>query len=152
MRKKTLGNYEHVKSVFVKYLEDNKKRKTLERMAILEQVYHAKGRFELETLYTKVKKSRFRVSRPTLYNTLNLLIECGFVVKYKFPDKEPSYEFVFDRGSVVHSHIYNTKTQQVTDFSDVRIDRMIKDIEKKFSVVVKNCNVVLYCEDKVMKS
>lgn len=107
----------------------------------------------METLSNKVKRAKFRVSQPTLYNTLNLLIECGFVVKHIFAHNEATYEFVFGKHKLVTAFINVDDTYKAIDISDERMGRIIRDVEKKYSVKIKNCNLTFSCEnvsDKVV--
>ena len=148
MKKKIIGSYEYVKSKFTKYLDESNKRKTLDRFAILEEAYYIKGHFDIDMLYNKMQRSKFRVSRATLYNTLSLLIDCGFVIKYQFPNNDIKYEFVFNKDEIIHYHIFNLDTNEVSEFSDYRIEKIIKDVEKRYDIIVDNCSFILYSRSR----
>jgi len=119
-------NLEIVKKVLTKYLEDNGHRKTPERYAI----------------YANMKDKKYRVSRATLYNTIELLLECGLVRKHQFGQNQAYYEkSYFDRQ---HDHIILTDTGEIVEFCDPRIQTIQKTIEEVFNINITNHSLYFY--------
>lgn len=107
---------DQVKAEFTEYLNKNKHRKTPERYAILEHVYSTKGHFDMESLYNSMSKEGFRVSRATLYNTIELLLNCGLVVKHQFGANVSQYERAF--GNENHDHLICISCGEVKEYKN----------------------------------
>jgi Fur family transcriptional regulator, ferric uptake regulator len=113
---------ETVRKIFTDYLIQNNQRKTPERYAILDEIYSSKEHFDVDALYIQMKNRNYRVSRATVYNTLDLLLDCGLVKKHQFGQNMAMYEQAY--GFMQHDHLICTICNKVFEFCDPRIHQV----------------------------
>ncbi len=131
-----------VKQRFADHLEQAKQRKTPERFAILEEIYRRTDHFDAEALYIHMKTQSYRVSRATVYNTLDLLVHCNLVTRHQFGSNLARYERAFGRHQ--HDHIICTNCGRVLEFCDPRIQQIKDMMGELFEFKVEHHSLNLY--------
>ena len=78
-----------------------------------------------------MKNKNYRVSRATLYNSIELLLDCNLVIKHQFGKNIAQFERAYKAKK--HDHLICTKCGDVLEFSDQRIHEI-----KKTATELKN--------------
>ena len=147
---------EEVKNIFISYSVQNGLRKTPERFAILEEIYKLDNHFDAEELYDHMKNRNYRVSRATVYNTLEVLVAANLVTKHQFGKNLAQYERAYSCRQ--HDHVICTDCGKVLEFCDPRIQQIKNMIGEMMNFDIQYHSLNLFgncknnpCERKKVK-
>ena len=133
---------QEVRELFTAYLEQNQQRKTPERYAILDEIYTSKEHFDVDELFVKMKSRNYHVSRATVYNTLDLLVESGLVKRHQFGQNTSLYEQAF--GYKQHDHLICNHCKKVFEFCDPRVQQITSTMGSLLKFNVSSHSLHLY--------
>ncbi|MBD2752648.1 Fur family transcriptional regulator [Spirosoma validum] len=135
-------------------------RRSSERFAILDEVYSRNDHFDAEDLYEAMQQKSYPVSRATVYNTLELLVECGLVQRHQFGDEDNvKSRYEKSLGRQQHAHLVCTVCHRVKEFCDPRLHLIKTNVSNSLQFQVESHSLVFYgqctdndCETKPIDS
>lgn len=89
-------------------------RSTREREVILDRVASLPGHFSADDLFLSLRRGRQRVSRATIYRTLDLLVGQGVLQRVHLGEEGAKYELI--RGRPLHAHLYCLRCGRLEDY------------------------------------
>ena len=110
------------RAVFRTYLAKAGLRWTPEREAILEAVFSIHRHFGADNLYDWLRERDHRISRATIYRTLDLLVKSGLVADLDLGDGHTSFEHVY--GHEHHDHLICTRCGRAAEFEESGIEQL----------------------------
>ena len=135
--------------IFRSFLKAGKNRITPERFEVLEAALEYEGHFGADDLYVLMKNSNSRVSRATVYKTLELLAQCELLSKRNFGDNINRFESSFKRQ--VHYHLICVDCGKIIEFADPRIKQLPEEISEDlgFNFESYSFNIFGRCKDPI---
>ncbi len=138
-----------VKKIFYDYLKKRELRNTPERFTILDEIMKMQNHFEADALLVQLKTQNKKISRATIYRTLDLLIDCGLIKKINFnaPVQHAFYEPV--AGLTRHDHFICQECGKIIEFYDDRLRKIQQKLQAAYGMEVVQYSYNLYgrCTD-----
>lgn len=140
---------DQVRQKLENFLETGGHRRTPERFAVLDVIYEQGGHFDIDTLMSWMSKAKRKISRATLYNTIELLMEAGLVRKHQFEDGLSQFEPGYPARQ--HDHII-LDNGEVLEFCDPRILNIKRTLEEHFDIEILHHALHIYARRKDPKN
>ena len=130
------------KDTLTDFLREKKLRPTKERYLLLEEIMHTGGHFDADELYASLASRGLKASRATVYNTLDLLVECGLISKYRFGEGHSRYEKAFGRPR--HDHLICLECGDIIEFVSERLDKIQKEVCEQRKFTIRNSTLQIF--------
>ena len=114
---------------FETHLNKNGRKLTSGRRVVFEEVMDAHGHFAAEDLAKQCKKSKYKVSRATVYRSLRELLEAGVIRETAYGEKHHLYEHIYDEKP--HHHARCIRCSNMIEFPDLKEDKIYYPILEK---------------------
>ena len=111
---------------FKAFLYSHKGKVTNERLALLRTLYENEGHFSVDDLLSLMQSNGVRISRATVYRTLDLLVQSGLIRKLALEDQETRYESALTSGH--HDHIVCVDCHKIIEFFNPRLEEIQDEI------------------------
>lgn len=140
---------EKAAEIFRTFLKRGKYRITPERFEVLDAALEHNGHFGADDLFIQLKNLKSKVSRATVYNTLELLAQCDLLSKRNFGDNLNRFESNFKRQT--HDHLICIECGKIVEFTDPRIRDIPKEISEKFGFEMSSYSFNIFARCKNQK-
>jgi len=107
--------------VFSEFLKRRGLKTTRERTALFDEIFSTHRHFDAEDLVLRMRERGAKISRATVYRTLELLHDCGLVGRVRLNEEKYRYERL--RKGEHHDHLVCTSCGKVIEFVDRAIER-----------------------------
>lgn len=110
-----------VQNIFADFLTRTHRRHTLERVIVLRVAVSLKGHFTVEALSHAIEQNGEHIAIGTVYGTVQLLVECGLLVRHSFGGSN-----IYEAAPAAHSHCVCTGCGKIRDIRLPEIERQVR--------------------------
>ena len=138
----TTSQLDQVRERFLSFLRERGQRRTPERVAVLDALYATNDHVDADTLYGRLRDDGASVSRATVYNTLDLLIECDLAVRHQFGQQQAKYERAYAYWQ--HDHLICEDCGEILEFCDPRLQEIQETVAEIYGFEVARHALTVY--------
>lgn len=120
--------------IFRKYLERRGLKLTAERRALFDEIFGRHEHVEADELLMRLRAKHKKISRATIYRTLELLVDSGIVGKLRIGEAGYRYERL--RAGDHHDHLICDNCGRVIEFFEPRIESLQDDVAERYGFVL----------------
>ena len=120
--------------IFRKYLERRGLKLTAERRALFDEVFARHEHVEADELLVRLRSKHKKISRATIYRTLELLADSGIVGKLRIGESGYRYERL--RAGDHHDHLICKECGRVVEFYEPRIEELQDEVCERYGFIL----------------
>jgi Fur family ferric uptake transcriptional regulator len=136
--------------IFREFLKSEKNRITPERFEVMDSAIDYDGHFGADDLYILMKNQNSRVSRATVYKTLELLVQCDLITKRNFGDNLTRYESNLKKQS--HDHLICMDCGRIVEFANPIVKELPEKISNELGFNVESYSFNIFARCKNIKT
>lgn len=126
---------------------------TLHRIAVYETISNTYSHPTADELFEMIKINFPTISLATIYNSLEILENKNLIKSIKHNNEATRYDLI----SIPHFHIYCRDTNEIIDYEDEELQKILNDyISKKFQnkldYEIKDINLEIIAEKGINKN
>ncbi len=128
-----------------KELRSKKYRMTAQREIVL-KIFAESGERHLgaEDVYRKLVEKRYRISKATVYRTVELLSKLGFLRKLEFGEGVYRYELAAPDAETLHQHLICKSCGELLEIDEQIVKQLVQNVEKQTGYIVKDYDVKFF--------
>ena len=123
-----------ISKILIKILKSEGLRYTDQRQAIWDEIRNSNEHRDAEDIYLKLKEKNVKVSRATVYRTIDVLVKNRLVRKMDVGDGRSLYEPRLDNEH--HDHMICLDTGDIIEFYNKELEDLQDTIAKKYGYKV----------------
>ena len=118
------------REIFRKYLERRGLKLTAERQAVFDELFVRHEHFEADELLVRLRSKHKKISRATIYRTLDLLVDSGIVGRVRI--RESGYRYERLRAGEHHDHLICNECGRVLEFFEPKIESLQDEVCERY--------------------
>ena len=143
----TNASIELLKIQFADFLKKKMYRNTQERFLVLERLAELDRHFSADELYIIINSSGLKISRATIYSTLDLLTKCNILTKHRFQGESAHFELSSRKPN--HDHLICVECGHIIEFNEEQLYNIGKNVCNTFDFIPMNYSMQIFgvCKD-----
>jgi Fur family transcriptional regulator, ferric uptake regulator len=134
------------RALYAEWLKRKSMFFTKERALLLDFIMAQPGHFSADELLFELQKIQAKVSRATVYRSLNQMVEAGLLTESDFGHGHTHYEVSL--GERPHVHFIFTDTGVVKEMHSQKIEDALNEMARKEGFSIKRYKIQVFGENR----